>query len=188
MCRACVAGRAAGGVPAPGIRLEPLPGIPPGSLPPAAAAPGKGAAFHNGSVLPRPGSPSRAASCPEKARNWFSPCPGAARRGASLGGAPGEPRLLRHHRARPGGVTAPSPPLKPEPPKNPSGYPLCSSRAAAAAGQHRLPHRAWRAPGWLCLNFSQIAKFPLAPAVLICFLVSLLMFKGCEVGGVGFRW
>lgn len=54
--------------------------------------------------------------------------------------------LPRRHRAQPGGGRLRAPPSQPKPRHDPSVRPLCSS-GAAAAGQNRLPRRAWRAPG-----------------------------------------
>lgn len=40
----------------------------------------------------------------------------------------------------------------------------------------------------MLLEFQPNCQIPACSCGAICFLVSLLMLKGCEVGGVGFRW
>lgn len=149
------------GCPCSGNPLEIFSGLLRARAPPAAAASGEGAGFHNGSVLPWPCSSCPAPSCPEKPRNWFvqnwlpSPAP-PAQTSRSSGAAA----------LSPAGVTAPSPPWQPKTPKSPSPLTplLPQSRCCRWPGSPPTASLPW--PRW---NSEGIAPFPLPPAVLICF-------------------
>ncbi|XP_039572803.1 basic salivary proline-rich protein 1-like [Passer montanus] len=126
------------------IPLPPLRGRRRARAPPPAAASGKGAGLHHGSVLPRPGSPSRAASWAEKPRNWLSARregSGAAPSGASRESrgccgiaqpGPAGPQLQPSRAAGPPKTPRFNPSAPPEPPLPPAGIAAAPSVACPA--------------------------------------------------------